>query len=247
MKTINLNKLSILLIVALSLVAGMSYADKKDYKKESRPEYYKKDYRSNAIKPYYKDYKRDPSRYRIDKRYNHDYYYPRPGIKLRVLPSRHHTIHYHDRRYYFSSGIWYILSGGVYVVVHPPIGIVIPVLPAFYTTVWYSGVPYYYANDVYYVWRPDLDGYVVTQPPAELVDEKPVPMSDQLFAYPTKGQSEQQQADDRYACHRWSVKQTGYDPTAIPKNKTQNELNQLRAAYQKAMTACLEGKGYSVR
>ncbi len=40
-----------------------------------------------------------------------------------------------------------------------------------------------------------------------------VAASDRLYVHPSAGQSEQQLADDRYACHRWAVEQTGYDPT----------------------------------
>jgi hypothetical protein len=40
--------------------------------------------------------------------------------------------------------------------------------------------------------------------------------SAQVFAYPSGGQSQQQQDADRYACHTWSVSQTGFDPTAMP-------------------------------
>jgi hypothetical protein len=40
--------------------------------------------------------------------------------------------------------------------------------------------------------------------------------SGQVFAYPSGGQSQQQQDADRYACHTWSVSQTGFDPTAMP-------------------------------
>ncbi len=37
-----------------------------------------------------------------------------------------------------------------------------------------------------------------------------------LFIYPKKGQSEEKQSKDRYECHSWSVKQTGFDPSAPP-------------------------------
>ena len=37
------------------------------------------------------------------------------------------------------------------------------------------------------------------------------------YAYPNAGQSEQQQSQDRFECHQWSVSQTGFDPsTAAP-------------------------------
>ena len=35
----------------------------------------------------------------------------------------------------------------------------------------------------------------------------------ELYIYPNKGQSQEQQSRDRYECHLWAVQQTGYDPT----------------------------------
>lgn len=40
--------------------------------------------------------------------------------------------------------------------------------------------------------------------------------SGQIFAYPNGGQGQQQQEQDRYQCHQWSVSQTGFDPAAMP-------------------------------
>jgi predicted lipid-binding transport protein (Tim44 family) len=34
----------------------------------------------------------------------------------------------------------------------------------------------------------------------------------EIYAYPTRGQSAQQQDRDRYECHNWARQQTGYDP-----------------------------------
>ena len=39
------------------------------------------------------------------------------------------------------------------------------------------------------------------------------PPSDEIFVYPRNGQSADQQARDRYECHRSAVDQTGFDPT----------------------------------
>jgi hypothetical protein len=38
----------------------------------------------------------------------------------------------------------------------------------------------------------------------------------ELFVYPNKGQSQEQQAKDRYECHTWAVGQTGFDPSRAP-------------------------------
>jgi hypothetical protein len=45
---------------------------------------------------------------------------------------------------------------------------------------------------------------VMASPPAFAQD---------TFMYPAKGQSEAQQDRDRYECHSWAVRQTGFDPT----------------------------------
>jgi hypothetical protein len=36
-----------------------------------------------------------------------------------------------------------------------------------------------------------------------------------LFAYPMRGQTPEQQAADRAACHEWAVAQTGHDPSLV--------------------------------
>jgi len=41
----------------------------------------------------------------------------------------------------------------------------------------------------------------------------------QLYIYPLKQQSSEQQDRDRYECHSWAVRQTGFDPSrAYPSN-----------------------------
>jgi YMGG-like Gly-zipper len=39
-------------------------------------------------------------------------------------------------------------------------------------------------------------------------------LAGELYIYPNKGQSQEQQSRDRYECHVWAVQQTGYDPTS---------------------------------
>jgi hypothetical protein len=185
--------------------------------------------------------------YRMDSRYHHNRSYPRQGYVVPVLPPRRHVIRYQDRDYFYIGGVWYFPSGPNFVVVRPPIGIIVPILPPFYSTVWIRGAAYYYANDIYYVWRPDLNAYQVASPPIKENEPEPPLLADELFIYPKQGQSEEQQADDRYACHRWGVDQAGYDPTQPPTNLSTSELSRKREDYQRAMKACLEGRGYSVR
>ena len=196
---------------------------------------------------FYKDRREHPNWYRMDERYRHDHYYPRHGYVVTALPRHYDRIRYRDRDYFYFSGVWYINNGVSFQVIAPPIGIIVPVLPSFYTTLWIGGIPYYYANNTYYVWRPDQSGYEVTEPPSSISQEQPTPVTDQLYVYPMKGQTAKQQADDRFACHEWSVKQTGFDPSLPPQNMGAQAMAQKREDYQRAMRACLEGRGYSVR
>jgi len=134
----------------------------------------------------------------------------------------------------------------------------LPILPLAYATYWYSGNPYYYANDVYYTWNPTYDGYVATDPPPVAADSSgsadvgSPPPSDagaqnqqsgpgpggptpgQIFMYPKNGQSTEQQASDRAECQKWATDQAG-------------QVAQNGSDYNRAMVACVEGRGYSAR
>ncbi len=138
------------------------------------------------------------------------------------------------------------------------------VLPGAYVTYWWGAVPYYYVNNVYYTWSGPDDGYVVTEPPPTLSDEDlgaieaegdgdadaasgaPPPADaaaqgspDGLYIYPRNGQSPDQQASDKYACHTWAVQQSGFDPADVSNGAGDPD------AYRRAMIACLDARGYS--
>jgi hypothetical protein len=185
--------------------------------------------------------------YVLDRRYRHNRYYPRRGTVLRTLPRHHRTYRYRGSRYYFYHGVWYRPHGTRWIVVYPPIGLYISVLPPYYTTLWIGGVAYYYAGGVYYTWLPERHVYVVTQPPSDESVTAAPGVSDDLFVYPRQGQSEAQQAKDRYQCYSWAKSQTGFDPTVSGGNVAAEALETKRADYHRAMKACLEARGYSVQ
>ena len=182
-----------------------------------------------------------------DRKYHHDRYYPPRGYRVPSLPPSHRKVPYHGKPYYYDRGVWYRYSGTQFIVVLPPIGVSIPILPPYYTTIWVGSVPYYYANGVYYVWRPSERVYVVTDPPldSEVSEEPEQPQ--ELFIYPKQGQSEKRQETDRYQCHQWAVDQTDFDPTRSGGNVAESEYFNKRSDYQRAMKACLEARGYSVK
>ena len=190
---------------------------------------------------------KQPPGYVLDNRYRHNHYYPPRGHAVQFLPREHRIIPYRGVKYYYHGGVWYRPSGTRFVVIMPPFGLIVPFLPPFYTTIWVGGLPYYYAGGVYYTWRPEEYGYVVAEPPPESDVSEESATPDQLFVYPKKGQSEQQQATDRYQCHRWAADQTGFDPTRPEGNVPKAEHATKRSDYQRAMKACLEARGYSVQ
>lgn len=79
-----------------------------------------------------------------------------------------------------------------------------------------------------------------TQPPAARVQTVPERLTE-VFVYPSQGQSEMQLDRDRYECHLWSVDQTQFDPSMGYTDAAQS------GEYRRATTACLEGRGYTVR
>ncbi len=186
--------------------------------------------------------------YVLDRRHKHNRQYPKPGLLVNELPRGYRVSPYRRHRYYYNDGVWYRPARRGFSVIVPPIGLTVPLLPPFYTTIWVRGVPYYYADGVYYTWRPEDRVYVVSEPPAEneVVEQSSLP-EEQLFIYPKEGQSEEQQATDRYECHRWSVDQTGFDPSQPSGDVSQEEHTGKRLEYQRAMKACLEARNYSVQ
>jgi hypothetical protein len=153
---------------------------------------------------------------------------------------------YWPRAYYGWSFPWYLA-----------------VLPAGCATFWWSGVPYYYVNNVYYVWSADDSGYIVSDPPPvgsattnvsatvdsddSAIDDSAGAVapagSDEIYMYPEKGQSDEQQATDRYECHKWAQDQTGFDPTQPNGGSTSATADD----YRRAMIACLDARGYSAK
>jgi hypothetical protein len=170
------------------------------------------------------------------------------GTVTRSLPADYRPYYRGSERYYFNAGIWYAPREAGFVVVRPPAGLVISVLPPYYSTVWFGGVPYYYADNVFYAWQPDQNGYEVVDPPDGSDTPSAPPESssqDDLIIYPKNGQSREQQAADQFECHGWATGQTGYDP-AQPGTGITGDPDVDRGNYTRAVSACLQGRGYQV-
>ncbi|MBC8008361.1 MAG: hypothetical protein H7X76_09975 [Prolixibacteraceae bacterium] len=147
----------------------------------------------------------------------------------------------------------------------------------YYYSPYYGPGPIVYANPPVYVQRQPVyvqsqpnyavaasEPRVVTPPPANgpinMGPANPLPPvnsnaseppssnanqegSDRWFVYPSKGQSQQQAANDRYECNRWATNESGYDPDL----RTHRNPETGPVYYGRALSACLEGRGYAVR
>lgn len=170
-----------------------------------------------------------------DQRYAHNHFYPARGYVVAGLPAGAVGITFSGGRYWYQGGVWFRPSGPKFVVVAPPIGVVVPLLPPSFVTLWVGPVPYYYANSAYYT--PVAGGYRVVDPPPNIEASAPPPppaagTHPELVIYPRNGQSAQQTEADRTACAQWATAQA---------------TGKAADVYMRAMTACMDGRGYNVR
>jgi hypothetical protein len=103
---------------------------------------------------------------------------------------------------------------------------------------------------VYYTQQPDQSGYVVVDPPDNSDTPSPPPDSpgaqNDLIIYPKNGQTKEQQAADQFECHNWAKGQTGFDPTQPGGGVAAGSADINRSNYNRAMSACLQARGYQV-
>ena len=208
------------LILALALMAGLSSAALA----QDRRDRHERDGRHGLV---------------LDQRHRLDHYYPPRGYLAPGLPAGSLSIGFGGRdNYFFHGGVWFRPQHGRFMVVLPPMGITVPMLPSAYATLWIAGAPYYYANGVYYAAAPG-QGYVVVAPPQGIDAVEPVPPVlapkplPQPIVYPRNGQSAAQTESDQQECNRWATSQAGAMADA--------------SVFQRAVSACLDGRGYTVR
>jgi hypothetical protein len=113
--------------------------------------------------------------------------------------------------------------------------------PYYYSPYWYGGNPY--VGYTYPAWGPAPVQYQNVAPPGAARNRSAAQTQLELMVYPKNGQSEYQQVKDRYECYRWAVSQLGYDPTSAGSPTAPRDLTD----YNRAQTACLTARGYSVK
>jgi len=159
------------------------------------------------------------------------------GIVVPILPPFYTTLWVGNVPYYYANNVYYTPSsqGGYVVAQQPPSQVVVEQQPA------EASVPQP-SNNVVELGPAGNPGN--SQP--QNVSPSPEP-SGQLYIYPSKGQSQAEQAKDRNDCHSWAVSQTGYDPILQTGGTPSSQTNTKLTDYQRALGACLEGRGYTVR
>lgn len=171
--------------------------------------------------------------------------YPAVGQRIQTLPKHHQIIRMGRDSYRYHSGVFYRPGPkGVYVVVRAPLGARVRYLPSGYISFFIGPRRYFYVNLTYYLWDIKTEEYVIVEEP-DGAESAVVTASEsaygEIFVYPNRGQSDELRESDRYACYLWAVEQTGFDPGAA-----NPELNKA-GAYRRAISACLEGRGYTVK
>jgi hypothetical protein len=197
----------------------------------------------------------DPYHTHRDSKYGHEHVYPDRGTIVQAVPQASSVVNYAGLSYRFYDGVWYEPRGPAFMVVEPPIGLVVPALPPFATTLSSEGANYVYANDTFYRARPELGGYQVVNDPTvgtprtaapDLQPSEP-PIGSSMTVYPRNGQTAQEQSRDHYECYRFAVAQTGYDPMRANGGDAPAKIAELQSAYDRAQSACFEGRGYTIR
>lgn len=154
----------------------------------------------------------------------------------------------HGWSYPWRSSLW---------VVAPPFGLTIPFLPYDTRSVWISERPYYYADEVRYerledgdrsaeperdgvTWHGAPDRERIAPTPRYVRPPVPAP-TDELVITPRNRQTATQLSFDRIDCERAAITATGFDPAAATIEAVR------KADFVKAVSSCLEAKGYSVK
>lgn len=139
----------------------------------------------------------------------------------------------------------------------PPRALVIPLLIfAPHGRPFLGPPPIFFDGGFYYHGSYSIDTAPYYEPPPVVVQEQspeypassvPPSPAERFFVYPRKGQSEEQQAKDRYECHIWAVGQIGWDPTQPTSVLPEAQMNKKSADYKRAMGACLDAREYTVK
>ncbi|TQV73434.1 glycine zipper family protein [Exilibacterium tricleocarpae] len=165
------------------------------------------------------------------------HHYPPRGQIVKALPKNHTRLRVGTHLYFHLGGVFYRSGTKGYTVVAAPVGARVSALPRGFVTLHIGPRVVYKANAAYYHYDADNREYVVVENPETEVASD----DNELMIYPKNNQSEEQLDRDRYECHRWTVSVTGFDPSLPDQEQAK------RSHYNRAISACLDGRGYAVR
>ena len=171
------------------------------------------------------------------------YHYHPIGHQVNYLPGLHIRVVVNGLPYFYFGGVFYQSFADSYIVVGAPIGAIVQTLPIGFIAFSIGPITYYHVNDAYYIWDGPRQVYTVVEKPEGADEAIADATTGRLFVYPNEGQSEEQQAKDRYECHRWAVVESRVDPTSENSDLGPEE----KKLYQRAIGACLEGRNYTVK
>ena len=167
---------------------------------------------------------------------------PPIGVYVPVLPAYYTRVWVGPRPYYYANDVYYVQGPQGYTVVDAPVGTIsmapppgIAVPPDNAVTelgAVQNGVPQYAPPPVSVAPPVSAAPPVAVAPPVTVAQA-----SNQLFIYPRQGQNADQQNRDRSECSAWAGGQTGRDPASSSGDPD----------YQRALGACLDGRGYTVK
>ena len=168
------------------------------------------------------------------------------GIIVPFLPPFYTRVWVGPYPYYYANDVYYTPGPQGYTVVAPPPGTIATAPP--------PGMAIPPDNAVTEL-GPVNNGVqqmapmppVSAAPPPTMAPSTPPPHpsavaqagGNQLFIYPRQGQNADQQNRDRGECNSWAVSQTGRHPA--------NAGGQMDPDYQRAIGACLDARGYTVK
>ena len=105
----------------------------------------------------------------------------------------------------------------------------------------YAAPPVYVAPPVTYV-APPVQYAPTPQYVAPVQVAQSAPVESNVIAYPASGQNASQQSRDRVECDNWAKNYSGFDPAMVTPWTTSANTE----SYQRAVGACLKGRGYSI-
>lgn len=149
---------------------------------------------------------------------------------------------YGGHSYFYVSGAFFRAYDGGYIVARAPLGALIGELPYGYIAFGIGPEIYYYVNETYYLWDNEREMYFVVEKPVGADEALAAATEGRLRVYPRHGQSQEQEAMDRYECHRWAVSVSRFDPTLEDTDYDSPATQE----YRHAIAACLRARGYDV-